>query len=160
LKFFYKKKLDFYYDRRDSQKFPNIALSTRNNMFHYEYHYRYEQRFRKSHIGSRHYRRIARKRDAKIFSSRKILSVDEKRSQARTEPLILTNLDEIGLEAADCIRPEYMVFTWILCLIALASALKLYYLVKTALAATIVLVYAVLILVVCKDMFSEGERNA
>jgi adenylate cyclase 8 len=129
-------------------------------MFHYEYHYRYEQRFRKSHIGSRHYRRIARKRDAKIFSSRKILSVDEKRSQARTEPLILTNLDEIGLEAADCIRPEYMVFTWILCLIALASALKLYYLVKTALAATIVLVYAVLILVVCKDMFSEGERNA
>lgn len=52
-----------------------------------------------------------------------------------------------------------MVFTWILCLIALASALKLYYLVKTALAAAIVLVYAILILVVCKDMFSEGERN-
>jgi len=135
-------------------------LSTKSNIFHYEYHYRYEQRFRKSQIGSRHYRRIARKRDAEIFSSRKILSVDEKKSQASTEPLILAKLDDNGLEAADCIRPEYMVFTWILCLIALASALKLYYLVKTALAAAIVLVYAVLILVVCKDMFSEGERNA
>lgn len=63
-------------------------------------------------------------------------------------------------EETDCIRPEYMVFTWILCLIALASALKLYYLVKTALAATIVLVYAVLILVVCKDIFTERDRNA
>jgi len=129
-------------------------------MFHYEYHYRYEQRYRKSQIGSRHYRRVARKQNAEIFSSRKILSVDKKKSQASTEPLILTSLDDAGFEAADCIRPEYMVFTWILCLIALASALKLYYLVKTALAAAIVLVYAVLILVVCKDMFSEGERNA
>ncbi|EZA54802.1 hypothetical protein DMN91_007094 [Ooceraea biroi] len=122
--------------------------------------YRYEQRYGKSEIGSRHYKRIARKRDAGSSSSRKILSVDEESNQAGTESLILTSLGDNGLEAADCIRPEYMVFTWILCLIALASALKLYYLVKTALAAAIVLVYAVLILVVCKDMFSEGEKNA
>lgn len=72
--------------------------------------------------------------------------------------MFLRSADE--LEEAGCIRPEYMVFTWILCLIALASALKLYYLVKTALAAAIVVVYAVLILVVCKDMFTEKERNA
>lgn len=73
--------------------------------------------------------------------------------------MALRTLDD-DFEKTVCIRPEYMVFTWILCLIALASALKLYYLVKTALAAAIVLVYAVLILIVCKDMFTETERNA
>ncbi|XP_070148669.1 adenylyl cyclase 78C isoform X1 [Polyergus mexicanus] len=112
--------------------------------------YRYEQHYEKPEAGSRHYRRVARKREIR----RRILSVADDENQ--THPLTLKNLDV--LEETSCIRPEYMVFTWILCLIALASALKLYYLVKTALAAAIVLVYAVLILVVCKDMFTEGER--
>ncbi|XP_029674751.1 adenylyl cyclase 78C isoform X1 [Formica exsecta] len=112
--------------------------------------YRYEQHYEKPEAGSRHYRRVARKREIQ----RKILSVADDENQ--THPLTLKNLDV--LEETSCIRPEYMVFTWILCLIALASALKLYYLVKTALAAAIVLVYAVLILIVCKGMFTEGER--
>lgn len=130
-------------------------------MFCYD-DYRYEQRYGKPETESyRHYGRVTRKRDAGSSSSRKILSIDEDGQQAGgTEPLILASLNDNTLEIADCIRPEYMVFTWILCLIALASALKLYYLVKTALAAAIVLVYAVLILVVCKDMFTEAERNA
>ncbi|XP_046621280.1 adenylyl cyclase 78C-like isoform X2 [Neodiprion virginianus] len=54
----------------------------------------------------------------------------------------------------DCMHPEYAVFTWILCLVALASALKLYYLFKTALATVIVLVYALLILVLYRDLFT------
>ncbi|KYM77559.1 Adenylate cyclase type 8 [Atta colombica] len=119
--------------------------------------YRYEQHYGKPEIGSRHYRRVARKRDIE-GSQRKILSVvGEENQKARSKRLALMSSNE--LEETDCIRPEYMVFTWILCLIALASALKLYYLVKTALAAAIVVVYAVLILVVCKDMFTERERN-
>ncbi|XP_011634249.1 adenylate cyclase type 8 isoform X1 [Pogonomyrmex barbatus] len=119
--------------------------------------YRYEQHYGKLEAG-RHYRRIARKRDAEGGFQRKILSVAEEKDQVRLKRLTLENPDE--LEQTACIRPEYIVFTWILCLIALASALKLYYLVKTALAAAIVLVYAVLILVVCKDMFTDRERNA
>lgn len=65
---------------------------------------------------------------------------------------------DIGLEDKNCLRPEYIVFTWILCLIALTSALKLYYLVKSALATVIVLVYATLILTVCCDIFSDDPE--
>ncbi|XP_020287381.1 adenylate cyclase type 8-like isoform X2 [Pseudomyrmex gracilis] len=116
--------------------------------------YRYEQHYDQPESGNRRYRRVARKRDTGGFQ-RKILSVAEEK--INSEPL--TSIDEPISYETSCIRPEYMVFTWILCLVALASALKLYYLIKTALAAVIVLVYAVLILIVCKDMFSE-ERNA
>ncbi|XP_014467955.1 PREDICTED: adenylate cyclase type 8-like isoform X1 [Dinoponera quadriceps] len=115
---------------------------------------RYEQHYGAE--GARHYRRVARIQD-KGGPQRRILSVDEK-TETSEEPSTSSSLED-GLVVGSCIRPEYMVFTWILCLIALASALKLYYLVKTALAAAIVLVYAVLILVVCKEMFSEGEHN-
>ncbi|XP_076753511.1 adenylyl cyclase 78C isoform X4 [Xylocopa sonorina] len=91
--------------------------------------------------------------------SRKIQSTPD--TGPRAEPLYLMDYDDIVLETT-CVRPEYIVFTWILCLIALASALKLYYLVKTALATIIVTVYAVLILVVCKDFFSipDDEKDS
>lgn len=128
------------------------ALSRSILYFALYYHCRYEQHYGAE--GARHYQRVARIQD-EGGPQRRILSVDEK-IMTSEEPL--RSLED-GLVVSGCIRPEYMVFTWILCLIALASALKLYYLVKTALAAAIVLVYAVLILVVCKDMFSEGEHN-
>ncbi|XP_017790028.1 PREDICTED: adenylate cyclase type 8 [Habropoda laboriosa] len=89
--------------------------------------------------------------------SRKILSTLKTESQA--EPLYSMDYVEEIIFEATCVRPEYIVFTWILCLIALASALKLYYLVKTALATIIVSVYAVLILVVCKDFFSIPDEK-
>ncbi|XP_049854245.1 adenylate cyclase type 8 isoform X4 [Schistocerca gregaria] len=56
-------------------------------------------------------------------------------------------------EAEKCIHPEYIVFTWVLCLMALATSLKLYYLVKTALAFTMVTVFYVLILVAYPEVF-------
>ena len=63
-------------------------------------------------------------------------------------------------QVGNCIRPEYIVFTWILCLIALASSLKLYYLVKTALASAIVLIYAILIFIIYPDLFPTSyEEN-
>lgn len=43
---------------------------------------------------------------------------------------------------------EYIVFTWVLCLIALAAALKLYYLVKLLLALVMVSVYSTFIIIV------------
>ncbi|XP_072381948.1 adenylyl cyclase 78C isoform X1 [Diabrotica undecimpunctata] len=46
----------------------------------------------------------------------------------------------------DCYHPEYVVFTWVLCLIALATALKLYYLIKILLLLLMLLVYSTLIL--------------
>ncbi|XP_054014639.1 adenylyl cyclase 78C-like isoform X1 [Hylaeus anthracinus] len=81
-------------------------------------------------------------------------------TEPRAEPLYSSDYDEDIVLGTTCVRPEYMVFTWILCLIALASALKLYYLVKTALATIIVSVYAVLILVVCKDFFSIPDEES
>ncbi|KAG7304246.1 hypothetical protein JYU34_011184 [Plutella xylostella] len=46
----------------------------------------------------------------------------------------------------ECYRPEYVVFTWIICLVALTSILKLYYLIKTLLAFVNVAIYAGLLL--------------
>lgn len=62
-----------------------------------------------------------------------------------------------------CSHPEYLVFTWVLCLIALATGLKLYYLVKTFMAIIMVCCYAILILIVFPDVFAsastESEEN-
>lgn len=57
-----------------------------------------------------------------------------------------------------CSHPEYLVFTWVLCLIALATGLKLYYLVKTFMATIMVCCYAILILILFPDVFS-GALN-
>ncbi|KAL3280965.1 hypothetical protein HHI36_004190 [Cryptolaemus montrouzieri] len=48
---------------------------------------------------------------------------------------------------------EYVVYTWVLCLISLAAALKLYYLVKLFLALVMVCVYSTLILFFYEEMF-------
>ncbi|KAF5271309.1 hypothetical protein FQA39_LY08107 [Lamprigera yunnana] len=53
-----------------------------------------------------------------------------------------------------CPYPEYIVFDWILCLIALATALKLYYLIKTLLAILMVTCYTIFILVSYHDVFN------
>lgn len=92
----------------------------------------------------RHLRRKQREAET-TFPSRKIRS------------LPVGNFTEPG--QVDCLRPEYIVFTWILCLIAVTSALKLYYFVKTFLATVIVLVYAVLIFVVSDDLFSANDDD-
>lgn len=54
-----------------------------------------------------------------------------------------------------CIHPEYMVFSWILCLIALNSALKLYFLVKFFMASSMVSCFAILILFVFTEDFNR-----
>ncbi|KAF2879864.1 hypothetical protein ILUMI_26321 [Ignelater luminosus] len=53
-----------------------------------------------------------------------------------------------------CSYPEYVVFCWVLCLIALATALKLYYLIKTFLAVLMVASYTFLILVPYDPVFN------
>lgn len=58
-----------------------------------------------------------------------------------------------------CCHPEYLVFTWILCLIALATGLKLYYLVKTFMATIMVVCYAVLISVIFPDVFESSSTE-
>jgi hypothetical protein len=47
----------------------------------------------------------------------------------------------------ECPALEYIVYTWVLCLVALATALKLYYLVKTTLATVMVSVFTTLFFV-------------
>jgi hypothetical protein len=50
-------------------------------------------------------------------------------------------------EPEHCSAREYIVYTWVLCLVALATALKLYYLVKTTLATVMVSVFTTLFFV-------------
>lgn len=53
-----------------------------------------------------------------------------------------------------CLHPEYLVYTWVLSLIALATTLKLYFLIKTLLAVLMVAVYALFILVFYPQVFA------
>ncbi|XP_047507401.1 adenylyl cyclase 78C [Pieris napi] len=57
------------------------------------------------------------------------------------------NITDDEVKAGECYRPEYVVFTWILCLVALTSILKLYYLIKTCLAIINVAMYSVLLFI-------------
>jgi len=58
-----------------------------------------------------------------------------------------------------CYHPEYVVFSWALCLIALATALKLYYLVKMQLAVGLVSIFCFLILAVYPDIFNKYDED-
>lgn len=46
---------------------------------------------------------------------------------------------------AECHRPEYVVFTWILCLVALTSIRKLYFVIKTFLALMYFIMFCTLL---------------
>ncbi|XP_073837834.1 adenylyl cyclase 78C isoform X2 [Musca autumnalis] len=54
-------------------------------------------------------------------------------------------MDTSSMDTVECAHPEYIVFTWILCLVSLATALKLYYLVKVIMAVCMVAFYTTLI---------------
>lgn len=64
----------------------------------------------------------------------------------------------VGKPNGECRYPEYIVFTWVLCLVALATALKLYYLVKTALALGMVTIYTLLILKWYPNVFQQIKK--
>ncbi|XP_058129316.1 adenylyl cyclase 78C [Anopheles ziemanni] len=78
-----------------------------------------------------------------------------------TEALDLQTTDEPEAQPttyhASCVHPEYVVFTWVLCLISLATALKLYYLVKTFMAIAMVACYSFLILLVFERVFDSYD---
>lgn len=59
----------------------------------------------------------------------------------------------------DCVHPEYLVFTWVLCLIALATTLKLYFLVKTFLASIMVAVYTGLTSLAYPNVLSQNDTE-
>lgn len=59
----------------------------------------------------------------------------------------------------NCLHPEYLVYTWVLSLIALASTLKLYFLIKTILAITMVAVYSLFILVFYPEVFANAQSH-
>lgn len=59
-----------------------------------------------------------------------------------------------------CSHPEYLVFTWVLCLIALATGLKLYYLVKTFMATIMVCSYAILISIMYPGVFESASTES
>ncbi|KAB0798774.1 hypothetical protein PPYR_06654 [Photinus pyralis] len=64
------------------------------------------------------------------------------------------NTKVVTYDAYACSYPEYIVFSWVLCLIALATALKLYYLIKIMLAMLMLTCYTVLILVPFNELFN------
>lgn len=70
------------------------------------------------------------------------------------------NAPPIVIMDSACSHPEYLVFTWVLCLIALATGLKLYYLVKVCVSSVMVCCYAILILIVFPDVFANASTES
>lgn len=64
-------------------------------------------------------------------------------------------IDTSDLNTMECAHPEYIVFTWILCLVSLATALKLYYLVKVMMAICMVAFYTTLIQLVFPRIYTK-----
>lgn len=72
-----------------------------------------------------------------------------------------SDLNQFSQNPTDsCAHPEYLVFTWVLCLIALATGLKLYYLVKTLLATIMVCCYAILISIIFPQVFETASTES
>lgn len=65
----------------------------------------------------------------------------------------------ISTVAAPCVHPEYLVFTWVMCLVALATTLKLYFLIKTLLAFFMVTFYALLVIIGYPSIFIEYPES-
>lgn len=93
----------------------------------------------------------------------KIAEAEDKKNKSYDETVTFTyNTDinhYINEQNYSCCHPEYLVFTWILCLIALATGLKLYYLVKTFMATIMVVCYAVLISVIFPNVFESSSTE-
>ncbi|XP_035429274.2 adenylyl cyclase 78C [Spodoptera frugiperda] len=49
-----------------------------------------------------------------------------------------------AIDSGVCDNPEYVVYTWVLCLVALTSVLRLYFLIKTLMATIAVIIYCAL----------------
>ncbi|XP_048005531.1 adenylyl cyclase 78C-like [Leguminivora glycinivorella] len=89
-----------------------------------------------------------RRRNAHICTFVTVMSISS------TIKLIICGLstcNEVDKDSNECYTPEYVVFTWILCLIALTSILKLYYLIKILMATVSVVIYAIFLVVYYKD---------
>lgn len=96
-------------------------------------------------------------------------ALDNGKNELKNNSNYILNVTDLETSADDsfmnesCSHPEYIVFTWVLCLIALATGLKLYYLVKTFMATFMVCCYAILITIVFNDVFvqasTESEEN-
>ncbi|XP_020714442.1 adenylate cyclase type 8 isoform X2 [Ceratitis capitata] len=70
----------------------------------------------------------------------------------------LNSTENLQMIQNDCAHPEYIIFTWVLCLVSLATALKLYYLIKTLMAMAMVGCYMILILTF-PTLYSSSAAN-
>lgn len=59
-----------------------------------------------------------------------------------------------------CDSPEYSVYTWVMCLVAIATCLKLYFMVKVALASFFVVSHSILILCLFPVVSTARDPNS
>lgn len=105
-----------------------------------------------------HKKYVERKRQNSWKTRRRKRNVNE---YFHTENNNLSNKEEVDVfqksASTKCLHPEYLVYTWVLSLIALATTLKLYFLIKTFLAIAMVAIYSLFILVFYPDVFSNAH---
>ncbi|KAK0157090.1 hypothetical protein PV328_011914 [Microctonus aethiopoides] len=127
-------------DKNIKNKPKDLYERKYSNLYEYGRHFK----------AKRHRRKFTRQENN--FKLRKIFSILNNNEDFNIKSVL-------NLEAKSCLQAEYIIFTWILCLIALASALKLYYLVKCALASIIVFMYAALVMIGCQELFQTADEN-
>lgn len=94
-----------------------------------------------------------------FYWGRKQAQTKDTNSTNETDVEDLTEVLRSDLMIDYCFHPEYVVFTWIMCLVALTTTLRLYYLVKTFLAVILVTVFSLLITVAFPELFSEPAQT-
>uniref|UniRef100_A0A1B6DLF8 adenylate cyclase n=1 Tax=Clastoptera arizonana TaxID=38151 RepID=A0A1B6DLF8_9HEMI len=84
---------------------------------------------------------------------------DEHLTRVKRNLHIVSSNETSYYDATDCVHPEYLVFTWVLCLVALATTLKLYFLIKTLLAVTMVTAYSILLVYIYPEVFHPNSDS-
>lgn len=70
------------------------------------------------------------------------------------DEVTITSVSPCDSETSYCLdAPHYVVYSWILCMVALAAFLKLYFLVKATIISMLALTYTILIFLVFDDLF-------
>lgn len=113
-------------------------------------------------------RRLSKSNDTHVFniSSDEVSSLHRAVRSSGASSRVLEQLVSDSNKTADasstvivtvlaCVNSEYLVFTWVMCLVALATTLKLYFLIKTLLAFIMVSFYAFLVIAGYPNIFVQ-----
>lgn len=140
-----------------SDNLPHVILPEIPRKMHKSYSHEHKKSKRYHQKGRTHTRGDAEeaRNSWKIRRRKRALNETAPETQNQSQNIAVATYPKGSYK--NCLHPEYLVYTWVLSLIALATTLKLYFLIKTLLAALMVAVYALFILVFYPQVFANAH---